>query len=406
MRIKFMILEGFICLIGVGLVKPVVQTWTHNLWAISFLKNIDNQISYSCKYNPEVGKPRVYVWLAQKAILVGDLTCAENLLAPLVSKGDFDSLYWWGHLNFKKGLITEAVSVWERINDQVDLLVLARGFTNIERFDMALIAYQALFRLDPEKYGLDLAKTMWNYQKNIEESLNLLYILLATNPNSSNRITWWREIGYITRQNGEWLTSRSAYQEALKIDPHDFWSLIGLGWVIYQDDGDANVALEYFFRAIESRPDDGNGYIAVAQLLSDRARFIEADIWYKKAILKDSENWGYNIQRAINARKAGDYNLAFQVLKGVIDKNASFAPAYYELAFLYFQSGQLSDAVVTIRKAITLMDPINISYYLLAGQIYEEAGHIDWANDSFTKALLLDPASKEALNAIIRLQGK
>jgi len=80
-----------------------------------------------------------------------------------------------------------------------------------------------------------------------------------------------------------------------------------------------------------------------------------------------------------------------------------FAPAYYEIAYIYQLNEQPAQAMTAIERALALMAPPNASYYTRAGSIYEWAGDETQALHVYRQALLIDPQNAAARKGVDRL---
>lgn len=80
------------------------------------------------------------------------------------------------------------------------------------------------------------------------------------------------------------------------------------------------------------------------------------------------------------------------------------AQGHFELAEVYWENDQSEQADQAIAQAIQL-DPDNLNYHLLAGQIFEKSGSLEKALHAYETVLRIDPNQNQALEAIERLSA-
>ena len=93
------------------------------------------------------------------------------------------------------------------------------------------------------------------------------------------------------------------------------------------------------------------------------------------------------------ARDNGGLSHALDLYAQAAEQFPGYAPIYYEMAWAYKLAGSNTDAIQTIEKTIQLMDPLNASYEVRAGKIFENAGRMDEALQAYRAAQSIDPGS-------------
>ena len=185
---------------------------------------------------------------------------------------------------------------------------------------------------------------------------------------------------------------------------HAIWALrIGLGWIYYEEGDHSKQAQEEFQNAIDIDKARGEGYFAMALMLTREDRFDEADAWYNLALERNQAYSGWYIARANNLSYSGKLNLALSYYHEAAAKFPEDATVYYEMAWAYRLNNQPEEAITTIKKAVSIMKPPNALYYLRTAQIYEWDGKNDLALDAYKKALAIDPNNNDAQKGINQL---
>ncbi len=147
----------------------------------------------------------------------------------------------------------------------------------------------------------------------------------------------------------------------------------------------------------------GNGYFAVAQVLTLEQNYVEADEWYQVAVdLSQKNRWWY-IARGNDTRAAGNLDLALKTYQEAVQLFPDYAMTYYEMAWAYHLNEQPEMAQKNIEKALSLIGSPNEQYYVRAGKIYEWAGKKNQALNNYRQALRIDPQNVSALEGVERL---
>ncbi|MBW6473088.1 MAG: tetratricopeptide repeat protein [Anaerolineaceae bacterium] len=269
--------------------------------------------------------------------------------------------------------------------------------------ELAVLAYRAAFEVDPVAYTLGYSSAL----RRVEQSPKAEAILidsLETHLSADQRTTWWRALGDLYRNQGDWQNAEIAYRAALREDSTDQAAWVRLGWLIYDESGEAEAAMEYFNEAIRVEPESGMGYYAVGRLLVREEQPEQALGWYQKASENEPQSLNNLLVYANLLRDTGQFELAFieyeKAIKGWPD---SWYP-YYHVSWAYLLNGQPDQAFHAIEKTIEL-NPDNVGTHLRAGEIYEAFGEVDLALAAYQAVLDINANNTAALRAIERLSG-
>jgi tetratricopeptide (TPR) repeat protein len=272
---------------------------------------------------------------------------------------------------------------------------LGKAHTSLNAMDTALQAFQEAWHINPEvgaaEYANILAKK--HYFQTSEE---ILIGALEEFPDSLERITWWKALGEITQTQKKYGDAVEIYQTAIEEYPEDIDLHIALGWVYFVSRSDGQLAELEFLEAIEINPKSGKGYFALAQLHNREGHYTDAEPYYQKALEFSPGNRWYSLDRANNARQAGDYQSSIKYYQETIARFPDFVQAYYHASLAYQLAGQESEAIKMIRKALKLMNPPDEDVYVRAGEIYRQAGFKEKAVAAYQDALTLNPSNEVA----------
>jgi len=233
----------------------------------------------------------------------------------------------------------------------------------------------------------------------------------------SNALAAFKTAWAIAPKNGalpliEYLREQKRFDEAVEVcqialvkNKNDWRLYLGLGWVYYERGDGMESAIAEFQKAFAIDETRGDGYFAVAQVLTLEQRYFEADHWYRLAIERNTEYRRRYIARGNNMRSAGNFDFALSIYREAARRFPDFSVVYHQMSWAYRLNEQPKEALDSIEKALALMDPPNERYYTRAGQIYEWQGETDRALDAYLSALAINPDYKSAQRGASRLSG-
>jgi tetratricopeptide (TPR) repeat protein len=276
------------------------------------------------------------------------------LLEPLITSGYAKAYPLYGEALEAEGEFKAAVSIWTEAKDVRSLRGAASRAAKEERYEEALLAYEAAYRIEPEAGAKSLAHLLWFFLEQEEQAEELLRQTLATFPDSPHRIELWHELGWLYHKQERWDAAEEVYEQILALEASDWHSHISLGWLYYERDHDVEKARTHFQRAIALNPTPANGYFALAQLLNREGAYSEADQWYQQALERSPKTYYWYILRANNAQSAGDMTLALAIYEELISRFPDSPQAYMRAAELYEASNQIERAIETYQQLLEL----------------------------------------------------
>ncbi len=153
----------------------------------------------------------------------------------------------------------------------------------------AMAQFQAAAAINPSDAfsQLDLG-VCEKQQGNIKAAVERYETALRISADPSLRATALGNLGSIYRSAGDYAHARENYNSALRLQPDNKFSLIGLG-LIAQKTGDLVHAVDYYSQAVKAEPSDSE-YLLLAQALAKAGRAKEAQAAYGQA-QKVSRDW-------------------------------------------------------------------------------------------------------------------
>jgi tetratricopeptide (TPR) repeat protein len=145
---------------------------------------------------------------------------------------------------------------------------------------------------------------------------------------------------------------------------------------IYIGQGDYERAKEQLIIAIKTDPSDFELYCLLGKTEIGLADWVAAEKAFGDAF-------------SIDLPKTLDWILA--------DRNniAVYWQAFYNAAFTHYRDGEFNEALKSLDYA-QMIDPDNVSQYILAGGIYRDMDDTEASNKAYKKALSIDPENPEA----------
>jgi len=385
--------------------SPMHQAWLINAWSLQYAHRAFEPLAVQSAAlpDPPAGHARAKFWLASAALQSGDPVLAETLVASQAAQGDPLAMRLLSDALAAQGDFAGALAIWQKAGDAASVLRVASQAGQAGHLEDALMAYQAAWELDKESGTLPLANFQINSQQDYGAAENVLRQSLAALPNSRYWPQWSNRLGDVLRAQKRWDEAIAVYESTLVHSPDDWAAHIGLGWAKYERGDGLPAAMSEFQKAINAPKSQGNGQLAIAQVLTREKRFEEADAWFAQALtLNPDARWWY-VVRGNAARQAGNLTLALAVYQEALARFPDFAPAYYEIAYAYQLNDQPAQAMTAIEQALAFMNLPNIGYYIRAGNIYEAAGKKEQALQFYRQALLIDPQNAAALKGLERL---
>ncbi len=407
----------YIVILGVliwGFITPsgIRGAWANNVWSLAFVEHFYNENSTMQSLpNRTSSHPHAKLLLAREAINSGDDSVALKYITPLIGPDNPMVTNAYAEIAYRQWNYTEAINTWEMAGNLTALHLLTIELREKKLLDAALLAAQSRYSLDRETSTSMLA-TIYIDRNELSSATELLEISMNEFPHSNSYQTWTRMKSEIllTQANSystQGLISEAelAYHASVTVNPNNWVAWKKFGWFNYYTLKDVQSAIACFQGEINANPESGEGHFDLAQLYASERNIESAIYWYEQAFELKPDRKDYLLTYANFLRNSQELSKAVAIYDQLVLAFPDYTDAFYEAALAYAQNQQPDKAIQSIEKALQLMNPPQLKYYLLAGSLYESNGNNNEALKAFENALTIDPNNPEALQAKARLSN-
>ncbi|HJX34373.1 MAG TPA: tetratricopeptide repeat protein [Desulfatiglandales bacterium] len=255
-------------------------------------------------------------------------------------------------------------------------------------------------RPDSTDDNLRLARNLLEGGK-LKEAEESLKEFLKDNPGS---VDAWLLMTNIAEKNGDKAALKKAYEKILDINPQESNVIYNLGVMEYET-GNADKALPYLERYVQSSPDDSD---ARSILFDIYKRQKKDDLAYKEASaiirLKTNETDCYQyIFDYLNKKKR--YSEIAGIMEAGVKANPKDVNVRKYLIISYLNTGK-EDKALTQIKAVLDLTPDDTALLMQLAKLYEKRDRPDEALAAYRKVLDISPDNKEAEEAYLDLRLK
>ncbi len=201
------------------------------------------------------------------------------------------------------------------------------------------------------------------------------------------------QLGRALAKKGDLGSAKTAYEEAMRLDPGSAVYRNDLGWYVYYQHGKLEEAIAEYRQAIAVDPGFALAHANLGLALAKLGQIDEAAAAYRKAVKLDPTNAHYQnnlgfyvfYEHGRYAEAAAEYQRAIAVDPG-------FALAHANLGWAFAKLGQIDEAAAAYRKAVEL-DPTNAQYHNnnLGFYVFFEHGRYAEAAAEYQRAVAVDP---------------
>lgn len=412
---KFFRIFSILTILGLllwGIINPngFRAAIANNRWSLEFADYFYAARSDSLlSQNPPSSHPHAKLLLAREAIDSGNDQLALAYITPLIGPDNPLITNSYAEIMYRQENYIEAIRAWEMAGNLTALHNTTYELREKKLLDAALLAAQSRYNLERETSTSSLA-TILSDQKNFNSAIELLDQSMTEFPDSKYFKTWVntksgiqfvQAIDYAS--NGMLSEAEQAYRASVTTNPNNWGAWKRFGWFYYYSYNDFQSAIDCFRGEITANPENGEGQFDLAQLYAIEKQVESAGYWYEQAIALRPDRRDFQLHYANFLRGTQDLVKAVEIYDRLLLNFPDYADAYYEAAKAYAQFEQPAKAIQSIERAIQLSESPALRFYLLAGALYEGNGLKEKALEVYRDALMLDPNSPDALNAIKRL---
>lgn len=180
--------------------------------------------------------------------------------------------------------------------------------------------------------------------------------------------------------------------------------LFRLGDLLAQQHPPSPEAAGHFLAAVERDPVHGASLAALGRLAEDRARWDEADSWYRRALAAAPEDPRVQyLGGSYLLRRGSDIGAARDALRRSIQADPLYAPAWAALAGSFVAAGDHGDEAIQAAETAHRLLPARTDVAANLLRIYLAAGRRGDAVALAEQALAADPGTQRmALRVIVR----
>jgi len=182
-------------------------------------------------------------------------------------------------------------------------------------------------------------------------------------------------------------------------------SLIKKGYDLHRK-GYLNKAMKIYKEALKINPNDERLHYYLGYIYDQQGEYSNSAREYKRAIEIKPKNYLSFNNLGLALQKNDKLDEAIETFKKAIEINPEDHMAHFNLGRLYAQDkGWFKKALVELKKAVKL-NSTHISGYYGLGFSYEKLGNRKEAIKMYRSILELQPNSKSAKKALIRLKAR
>lgn len=261
----------------------ILSTIQNNLWSVNSLKLITNASDQVNLPAPSSVLPHAAILTARQALRQDQPEKANQLILPLLSFSDRAVQGTYAEVLYAIGNKTQAISIWESLNDTLILERVARDDPEGGP-ESVLAAIQSLYNLDPEKYTSSLAFEL-KTQNRLAEAAEILHTSRQRYPGSQYASNWLRYLADIYTAQQNWQQAEQVYLHTVAENPQDQRAWRNLGLMYMSSLNMPEKALECFQKLVEFSPNEPYGYSLLAQAYEKSGKPQEALLTYRQLLL-------------------------------------------------------------------------------------------------------------------------
>lgn len=301
-----------------------------------------------------------------------------------------------------KGLAANALKVIEQIelieysNSDV-FLVKGSALNIIGRYNEAEKAFDHAIDVSIDD-KVDIIHTVAQSFEQIGRYKTALKYLHQAFDLESNNIMLLYDIGYCYEKLGQINRSIDYYNQYLDLEPFSENGWYNLG-ILYNKSENYPKAIEAYEFAIAINPDFSVAYFNLANTFSNKEDYHSAILNYKEYLKFDGKSVEILTYIGDCYDNLKEFDIALNYYDEALSEDPFYADAMYGKANVLYSMGKMKKALPWVEKAIVI-DDLNPEYHYLIGNIYTDTDQLDFAIESYKKAVDIDP---EELDFVIAL---
>ncbi len=195
-------------------------------------------------------------------------------------------------------------------------------------------------------------------------------------------------------RNKVWKTEIAFWEDCARKSPQKSRVHTNLA-VAYLVDGQTDLALNHFNRAIEINPKDIQALNGRGAILTNRGEHAQAILDFDQVLKIESNSPLVYLNKAKNLAMQSKFTEAYAEIDNALKLDSHYAKAYITRGDIYKSQQKWDEALKAYQMAVQLA-PYNAEPYYNIGKIYLVKGDSNLALKSFTKCLEIDPQNTKA----------
>jgi protein O-mannosyl-transferase len=245
-------------------------------------------------YLPFIGLFIMVVWTAadwaeRRHIVLGwQMAASVAVLLPLAITSRRQLTYWGDNAVFWSRIVeVESKALTDNPNNWVAQDVLGHAFLNLGEVDAAIPHFREAATLNPSDPDSNVNVGTYEQRQNDLTGAIAQYkkVIMMTEKtprlDAQSRSQAFSNMGYAYRTLHDDADARTSFEEAVKLNPDDSRSWLGIGIIAYKS-GDPKEAISAIQNALALDPFDW-GYLLLARAFDDAGKPQEAEIERRKA---------------------------------------------------------------------------------------------------------------------------
>lgn len=263
--------------IGWSFLQPsgILSTLNNNLSLVNYVKQL---LSTPDQFDPPLdltNAPHVGMLAARQALRQKQPEKANELILPLLNFSDRAVQGTYAEILYANGKTLEAIKIWAKLKDTYSLVQVTQKLNAEGDQNNSLIAGQALYSINPEKYTYIIASVFMTANR-LDEASQLLVASIKNYEDSGYSNLWYSYLTNIFNAQKNWLEAEQIYLQIITENPVDQKAWRNLGLLYLSQLKNPEKAIECFNKIIDLSPKDVNSHYLLAQAYEESGRLEDA----------------------------------------------------------------------------------------------------------------------------------
>lgn len=288
--LQFVVLIPVLSIVAWGLFSPngIRAAVANNAWSVMNIQHFYNPtLEFPQFSHPPRTHAHAPLFLALNALQAGNYDQALTIIQPLIDAGDPLATNTYAQILFNTGKFGTAFALWEITGNTRELENAAASLPE-DSEDLRIQAYRSLYRINPEKYAIELAIRLRSIPDGTE-IIELIQQSIRDFPRSGYQALWRRYLGDMYVLQGDVQNAEQAYRFAMLAPEPEYKAWRNLGY-LYLNTNEYDKAAEVFRELSILYPQDPYPLTQVGEAYQRAGSIPLAIEAYQQALLLDPDN--------------------------------------------------------------------------------------------------------------------